>query len=225
MVCEKVQTKLICPSCLTAIGSDSPKKFYLCSICGIPISPSHLQCNSCITSPPAYDQVRYIDSYDGLLQNALHALKYQKRLACASGFAHLWNSIAGMVDEAYHADYLLPVPLSDSKLAQRGFNQSWEIARNLQLPKELVRTPKALGRKDDVGSQVSRGRSERKAITHDVFYCNQAWSNQFESKRIILFDDVMTTGATIDAIASLLKNHGAKHVSAWIVLRALPKTA
>ena len=64
----------------------------------------------------------------------------------------------------------------------------------------------------------------RKEMAQDLFYLNTDWSERFKNQRIIVFDDVMTTGATKNAIASLLKNHGAKHVSAWVVLRTLPKS-
>jgi predicted amidophosphoribosyltransferase len=64
----------------------------------------------------------------------------------------------------------------------------------------------------------------RKEMAQDLFFLNTDWSGRFKNKRIIVFDDVMTTGATMNAIAFLLKNHGAKHVSAWVVLRTLPKS-
>jgi predicted amidophosphoribosyltransferase len=64
----------------------------------------------------------------------------------------------------------------------------------------------------------------RKEMAQDLFYLNTDWSGRFKNQRIIVFDDVMTTGATMNAIASLLKNHGAKPVSAWVVLRTLPKS-
>jgi ComF family protein len=173
--------------------------------------------------PPNYDSTFYIDSYDGVLKNAMHALKYQQRLACAVGFAYLWNQSTEILDSESSIDFLLPVPLSQQKLAVRGFNQSWEIAKNLRLPQQIRRVPNALCRTNNRESQVGRDKVNRKKAVYDQFYINRDWLKRFENKRIVLFDDVMTTGATVNAIASLLKNHGAKHVSAWLILRTLPK--
>lgn len=223
MVCENTQSKLLCANCLTKIKERGYIQKYLCAICGIPIAPHQSICKACLVDPPNYDSTFYIDSYDGVLQNAMHALKYQQRLACAVGFAYLWNQSAKILDSENSIDFLLPVPLSQQKLAARGFNQSWEIAKNLCLAQQIQRVPNALLRIDNGASQVGRNKANRKKAVHDQFYINRDWLRCFENKRIVLFDDVMTTGATINSIASLLKNHGAKHVSAWLILRTLPK--
>ncbi len=223
MVCEKAQNKLLCVNCLAQIKERSFMQKHLCTVCGIPIAAHESTCKTCLENPPNFDATFYIDSYDGVLQTAMHALKYQKRLACATGFAYLWNHSAGMVNSESSIDFLLPVPLNQQKLAARGFNQSWEIAKNLELSEKIRRVPNALLRRNNEISQVGRDKANRKKAVHGQFYIHEIWSKQFENKSIVLFDDVMTTGSTMNTIASLLKNHGAKHVSAWVILRTLPK--
>lgn len=223
MVCEKAQNKLLCINCLTQIKERSLMQKHLCTFCGVPIAALETTCKTCLKNPPSYDATFYIDSYDGILQTAMHALKYQKRLACAAGFAYLWNHSTGMVNSESSIDFLLPVPLNQQKLAARGFNQSWEIAKNLELSEKIRRVPNALLRRNNEISQVGRDKANRKKAVHDQFYIHQIWSKQFENKSIVLFDDVMTTGSTMNTIASLLKNHGARYVSAWVILRTLPK--
>lgn len=224
MACEQVQTKLLCANCLAKITLNMLSRPPCCPTCGIPIATPESPCFSCVEHRPAYDETFYIDSYAGVLQTTLHAYKYQRRLACAAGFSYLWNHCAAKVTLQSSADYLLPVPLGVRKLTKRGFNQSWEIAKHIQLPKTVRKIPNALGRIDDETSQAQRNREMRKEMAQDLFYLNTDWSGRFKNQRIIVFDDVMTTGATMNAIASLLKNHGAKHVSAWVVLRTLPKS-
>lgn len=225
MVCEKTQSKLLCVNCLAQIKERRLMQKRLCTVCGIPIDSLESTCNTCLKNLPNYDATIYIDSYDGVLKTAMHALKYQKRLACAAGFAYIWNHSVEMLHSENSIDFLLPVPLNKQKLAIRGFNQSWEIAKNLQLTQQIRRVPNALLRRDDGESQVGRDKTDRKKGVHDQFYINPVWSKQFANKSIVLFDDVMTTGATINSIASLLKNYGAKHVSAWVILRTLPRVS
>jgi ComF family protein len=222
MVCERVQSHLVCSNCLLNSKRAILQRAWTCTICGIPVAVRESRCLECVKNPPAYDATLYIDSYTSKLQHALHAYKYQSRLACAAGFSYLWNQCADMLSPQIFADYLLPVPLGVSKLSRRGFNQSWEIARNIQVPKTVRKIPDAIGRRGDEAPQATLNRVMRKEKMEGIFYLNTNWCGRFKDRTVIVFDDVMTSGATMNAIAALLKREGAKHVSAWVVLRTLP---
>lgn len=172
MVCEQVQSQLLCSNCLLNSKRAILQRSRTCTICGIPVAVRESRCLECVKNPPAYDATLSIDSYTSKLQHALHAYKYQSRLACAAGFSYLWNQCADMLSPQIFADYLLPVPLGLSKLARRGFNQSWEIARNIQVPKTVRKIPDAIGRRGDEAPQATLNRAMRKEKMEGMFYLN-----------------------------------------------------
>jgi len=123
------------------------------------------------------------------------------------------------------ATVLLPVPLSTQKLSQRGFNQSWEMAKRIQLPPSFRPIANALGRHHSDANQVQHNRLDRKIALRHAFYIHPEALPKIQNKSIVVFDDVMTTGSTLHEIATLLKDNGARSVVNWVVLRALrPQT-
>ncbi len=183
------------------------------------------QCNSCLLQAPAFDRTHCLDRYDGVLQDAMHQLKYQRRLAIASAFAFAWNRLAMPHIDIPEAAVLLPVPLSTQKLKQRGFNQSWEIARRIRLPLSIEPISNALGRHHSDANQVQHNRLDRQTALRHAFYIHPEALPKIQNKSIVVFDDVMTTGSTLHEIATLLKDNGARSVMNWVILRALrPQT-
>jgi len=119
------------------------------------------------------------------------------------------------------ADYLLPVPLSSEKLCSRGFNQSWELARRIDCGKHIYKNPHILRRHHHVQHQAKENRANRQIAIQDMFYINPQFQWQLEAATVIVFDDVMTSGATLNEIARVLKDNGASHVINWVLLRTL----
>jgi ComF family protein len=127
--------------------------------------------------------------------------------------------------DTHEATILLPVPLSTQKLSQRGFNQSWEIARRIRLPPSFFPIGNALGRHHSNTNQVQQNRLDRQTALRHAFYIHPEALAKINNKSIVVFDDVMTTGSTLHEIATLLKDNGARSVVNWVVLRALkPQT-
>lgn len=155
----------------------------------------------------------------------MHQLKYQRRLAIADALAFGWNRLALPHLNTSEAAVLLPVPLSIQKLNQRGFNQSWEIARRIRLPPSIEPLANALGRHHSDANQVENNRLDRQTALRHAFYIHPEALPKIHNKSIIVFDDVMTTGSTLQEIATLLKDNGARSVVNWVVLRTLrPQT-
>ena len=177
------------------------------------------QCESCQINPPHFDKTICLDRYDGVLQNALHQLKYQKRIAFAHGLAHAWNDILSEQHMNAEGNYLLPVPLSTEKLCVRGFNQSWEIAKRIQCKDGIQKSPYILKRHHDQTAQAGSSLLVRHSKIQDAFYIEQSALPFLHNKSVIIFDDVMTSGATLDEIARVLKDNGVLHVMNWVLLR------
>ena len=144
IICAAFQDHSLCNACARHIASTGLINYECCSQCGITLEGSEVtnqHCHQCELNPPNYDETYCLDRYDGLLQPALHELKYQKRLAFAHGLANAWNLLFANSLANTNAAYLLPVPLSEQKLCLRGFNQSWELARRIQCGLHIQKPP------------------------------------------------------------------------------------
>lgn len=139
-------------------------------------------------------------------------LKFGRRLASADFLA------AGMLAGAHPAgDVVVPVPLARQRLAERGFNQAVEIARPLARALQLPLDVSSLVRTRETATQSQLPWRARQGNVRHAFSCN----TDFSGKAVIVVDDVMTTGATLDAVARTLKDHGASRVSNWVATRVL----
>jgi ComF family protein len=222
IACQKFQTQSICNSCLNSLESNCLIHYECCNQCGIPLKRQELnehRCNHCIKSSPLFDETHCLDRYDGILQNALHQLKYQKRIVFAHGLASTWNYIQFRRIEQCHADYLLPVPISSKKLLTRGFNQSWELARRVYCNNHVQKLPHALKRHHHVNHQAGNTLLARQDAIREMFYIDTQYLEFFKGKTVIVFDDVMTSGATLNEIARILKAIGVLRVINWVILR------
>lgn len=222
IVCSRHQNAMLCIACLSFLKKHNLFNYKTCVQCGIGLSTpdereSH--CSFCQEMPPAFDSTYSLDRYEGVLQHAIHQLKYQKRLAFANGLALAWNQLA-MPYFSNSADaILIPVPLSDIKLHHRGFNQSWEIAKRLHVSPSIQTDIHTLRRHHRSHDQVRGTRLDRQESLRNVFYLNPKTAHRIQNRNVIVFDDVMTTGSTLQAIASLLKDNGARKVINWVILR------
>jgi ComF family protein len=114
---------------------------------------------------------------------------------------------------------LLPVPLSRQRLRERGYNQSWELARRLGRRLRLEATPAILQRGRDNAHQIGMTRREREHNLRDAFWIEPASRVTLQGRHVALIDDVMTTGATAHAAALALTRAGAAAVDVWVVAR------
>jgi len=193
-----------------------------CYQCGIPLMTHELidqHCHTCKAREPHFDETHCLDRYEGHLQNALHQLKYQKRIAYAQGLADIWNTVMSEQLNEINADYLFPVPLSIEKLSLRGFNQSWEMAKRIQCKSSIQKLPYILKRHHDQSAQATSSLLVRHSKIRDAFYVEQSALPFLHNKSVIIFDDVMTSGATLDEIARILKDNGVLRVTNWVLLR------
>ena len=222
MVCEQAQAEIVCCPCRDRIAHNRLQFGPSCLICALPIKPHQSICTQCEGERPAFDRVVYLDLYQEPLRKPLHLLKYQKRLACASGFALLWNKFHQHSLKTCDADVLIPVPLSQAKLAARGFNQAWEIAKQLDLPNSVKRAPNLVICQRANAAQVSLSRTNRTASMQERFVLKADAVTVIRNRHILIVDDVLTTGSTIHSLATTLKQSGAKRVTAWTMFRTPP---
>ncbi len=213
LLCGDRTPAALCDAC----NADLPRlPAPLCPICATPLATSAPACGSCLKSPPAYDAtfagLRYGFPVDRLIQH----LKFARRLASADFCAQCM--LAGP-----HPDgtLILPVPLSRQHLRERGFNQALEIARPLARALALPLDATSLTRPRETLPQSRLPWRARKHNVRHAFAC----SRELTGHTVIVVDDVMTTGATLDAVAQTLKDHGAIRVVNWVAARAVKTVA
>jgi ComF family protein len=199
---------LLCPACLADLPMlASPR----CPVCAAP-TPNGNVCGACLKSPPAFDATVAVWRYGFPVDRLIQALKFEHRLAIAGFFAQAMAS--GLRPTA---DLIIPVPLSDARLKERGFNQAVEIARPLARATAVPLDLAACRRTEATAPQSRLPWKERRRNVRNAFQCGL----DLTGRSVIVVDDVMTTGATLDEVARTLKHHGAAKVTNWVVARAL----
>ncbi|MCB5188494.1 ComF family protein [Methylobacillus caricis] len=198
----------ICHSCL----DDMPWHIdNVCPQCALPSVSNHL-CGRCLQKPPAFDATLSLFQYQYPVSAMLQQYKYGQMLT----LAQTWGEILAMrIGERVLPDRIIPMPLHKKRLQERGFNQSMEIARTLSRHLNVPLDISSCMRTRFTPPQASLPYKERIRNMHDAFSCEQ----NLQGLRIALLDDVMTTGASLNALAKTVKSAGASHVECWIIAR------
>jgi len=203
---------LLCAACAAEMPR-LPKP--CCPRCAMP-TPNGEICGRCLRKPPYFDAAQAIYHYDFPLDKLIQAFKYSHRLALGTYFG---RQLAAL--EPPEADLIIPLPLHIERLRERGFNQALELARPLSKAWQLPIDAKSCSRTRNTTAQAHLPWRQRVKNMRDAFHC----ATDLSEKRIVLVDDVMTTGASLNECARTLKLHGAKNVTVLIVARALPKSS
>lgn len=203
-ICRGAARGTLCESC----DADLPRLVDpSCPRCAL-ASPSGALCGRCLAQPPHYDATVAALAYAFPADALVHALKFRGELALAPLLGKLLLEKIPSRD----VDRVIPVPLSGRRLRERGYNQAVEIARHLGAAKLEI---DACVRERDAPPQAGLDREARRRNVRGAFRCQRS----FAGERVALVDDVMTTGATLDALAAALKNAGAVSVTNWVVCR------
>jgi ComF family protein len=194
-----------------------------CATCGFPfeLDPgAGTQCAACLADPPAYDRARAVMRYDEESRGPILAFKHADRLDLVPGFAR-WLDRAGrtLLDDT---DVIVPVPLHASRLWRRRYNQSAELARALGRLSRKPVEPLALSRVRATPSQGEMpSAGARRRNMQGAFRVPAARRARVEGRRVLLIDDVLTTGATVEACARALKRAGAEKVHVLALARVV----
>lgn len=205
----------LCPACRDKLPLVSSPR---CPLCGIPFSGAgdDHRCGACLTNPPHFDLARAHFLYEGDLRELIHSFKYSRVTHLRKPLALLALMAADEFRE--HAPQLVvPVPLHRSRLRERGFNQAILIGQPLSRHLSLPLLPDALVRTRQTEPQIELSATERRLNVKGAFAVKRP--DMITGKRILLVDDVMTTGSTMDECALELKKAGARMVMAATVAR------
>jgi ComF family protein len=194
----------------------------LCPICGMPFedspAPSHI-CGSCIEARPHYNQARAAVSFETIIMDAIHKFKYGRSMSLGNALGSFMADFAFPDFDLTEYSLLMPVPLHVKKLRQRGFNQSLLLARALGKKHNLPVNFSLLKRSKFTLSQTGLHKNEREKNIKGAFIVTD--KEKIVGEKIILIDDVYTTGATINECAKTLVKAGAEKVAALTLARVV----
>jgi len=188
----------------------------LCELCGTPLRKTGA-CQRCQENPPPYVALRSWAAFDSPLRAALHRLKYRRDMALGDALAVPLSRFVDALGWPFQA--IVPVPLGEKRMKERGYNQVALIAKPVALALDSTYQPAALKRQRDTRSQVGLSAGERRDNVRNAFLADP---NLVRGKSMLVVDDVATTGATLTSSAEALLQAGASQVYAITVARALP---
>lgn len=214
-----------CRVCFAALSQMLPEP--ICAQCGRPIVSSAVtggisapQCHLCRNGVYAFDMARSFGAYTPGMARAILLLKYGRLAPLGAWFA---KRLAGLVErqpQDFAADALVPVPLDRGRLRERGYNQADLIARPLARMLGIPFRSYLLVRTRPRPNQLRLTRRERWETVRGAYATHER--AQVDKLRVLLVDDVFTTGATLDACSRALKGAGAARVVGMTMARALP---
>jgi ComF family protein len=226
--CLSVARQLLPPACLLCSGKGGadglcdgcraalpllPRAH--CPVCAAP-NPTAELCGRCLTNRPAIDRVAAAFVYAFPVDALIHGLKYRGNLAFARPLA---AALTDVLDSEPYPDLVIPMPLAPGRLRERGFNQAMEIARLIGPEFGFKIETHACRRNREGVAQASLPWKERAGNVRKAFSCDL----DLGGKTVAVVDDVLTTGATLNELAALLKRRGAREVVGWIVARTPPR--
>jgi ComF family protein len=188
-----------CPRCWESLRPVTPP---LCTRCGIPGVTIEGECGRCRTGEHIFDFARSAVFFNDSAREIIHHLKYADRVSLARPIGRMLREILDR--EGFAGARLIPVPLHRSRERARGFNQAELIARELGLPVDT----RSIRRRKKTPTQTGLSRSERARNLSAAFELRE----DVEDVKVILVDDVFTTGATMNELAKVLKRGGASRV-------------
>ncbi len=179
-------------------------------------------CGECLRSPPPFDRSCCVADYGFPWDSLIAAFKFEGRAELATTLA---QRMVGAIQQQGPGDValVLPVPLSGARLAERGYNQAWELAWRLARALQLPARSDVLLRPLETAHQAELGRAARQRNLRRAFMVEPRLRSVLAGRRVALVDDVMTTGATAHAASSALLRAGAAAVSVWVLART-PET-
>jgi ComF family protein len=213
-VCRLWTGQLLCGDCIARFGAETPR----CARCGLRTPTPLAMCGACLADPPAFDACvvgcDYVFPWDGLIAD----FKFHARVELALPLAQrLLHAIRRRQDA--QPGWVGPVPLAPRRLAERGFNQAWELARRIARALGCRAEARLLQRPLDGAHQAELRLAQRRTNLRGAFVAQPPRRVSLQGAHVALVDDVMTSGATLREAALALKRAGAARVDAWVLAR------
>ncbi len=211
-VCRAWPAHTVCTACVARFAPTQAR----CDTCALPVATGIARCGACLLHPPPLDACRSAVAYAWPWAGLITRLKFQQDIGLAGALAGLLRRTPGVTEALAQADWLLPMPLAPARLAERGYNPALLLARRLPPARCLA---DGLRRVRDTPPQRGLTRAERQRNVRGAFAVNPAHGAALHGRRVLLLDDVMTTGASLHEAARTLRAAGVAHITALALAR------
>ena len=211
-LCHAWPARPICLACTARFAQARSR----CELCALPLPAGVERCGACIKEAPPLDRCLAVVPYAYPWSGLIARYKFGPSPGWSAALARLMRDSPGVDAALQAADLLLPLPLSPQRLRERGFNQALELARELAPDKTRA---DLLLRLRDTPAQSSLPLHRRLRNVQDVFGLAAGAERALQGRRLVLVDDVMTSGVTLYAAARLLRAAGADHVTGLVLAR------
>ncbi|BEV17510.1 ComF family protein [Herbaspirillum sp. DW155] len=226
-LCGAAGRETLCAHCHKRFYTRQHRRCIQCAL-PMPVTGKDLRCGACMKERPAFDATIVATDYFAPSDQLALALKFGGDLRLAPLLARLIfdatrrNPVPGSDVQLPLPTLLAPVPLGLARLQERGFNQALEIARPLGKLLDIPVQPRLLERKKETQAQSALPVGARARNVRSAFALPFAAMDQVRGLHVGIVDDVMTTGATLNEVAIVLKRHGARRVTNLVFARTLP---
>lgn len=221
-VCEQWQRDAVCAECHQAFRGGSHR----CHCCAKRLDGLHEVCGRCVQRPPSFDRTFAALDYTYPWDRLITRFKFSGACELAGPLAvpmvkALQQARTGLV----MPHVLLPVPLAEGRLRERGYNQAWELARRVGPALGVSAQARWAERVIATPHQIGLGREERMHNLRGAFAVTPAGRVGLAGRSVAILDDVMTTGSTVEELAATLRRAGAAAVQVWVLARTMSDDA
>lgn len=195
IVCSEPSHLVVCQSCEDEFSVQEQR----CLSCALPLNQSLDYCGNCLRTSPSFHRAFTLYDYEGVVAYLIKKMKYDARLSVARFFAEkMTKKIVHMQSSGHHYDAIIPMPLHKKRLRERGYNQVVELLRGLN--KKCALDTTSVQRVKQTASLTDLSLAQRKKEIKGAF----ALAAPLTHKRILLVDDVMTSGSSLNELAKII---------------------
>ncbi|MBO9649750.1 MAG: ComF family protein [Variovorax sp.] len=214
-ICRAWPAQPICDACVARFAPPTPR----CTTCALPVPTGVARCGACVSNPPPVDACHVACTYAWPWPERIAEFKFRGNPGLATPLVTLLQSSPWVEAAIEQADIVLPMPLTNARMRERGFNQAHELAKRLA---PATHDPGILLRTRDAPAQSELSRAQRLRNLQGMFALEPLRAGAVRDRRVVLVDDVMTTGVSVFTAAEVLRRGGAAHITAIVLARTDP---